>query len=192
MLLSFPRRDDARPLTSCVRGTGERVACDEFPFVSPGRALPPETIGNIRDARPSSFGSILTVDDGGSTMNPYGLSHDRWLVLGPLFALGVALASTSRPAQAEGPPPLPPEAYAACASKTAGEACVAEVHGTEVHGTCAADRDSTKLFCRPDAPPPPPPEAFDACSGKKAVVSDRDSVAGWVNVRALALDRTGP
>jgi len=64
-------------------------------------------------------------------------------------------------------PPLPPEAYQECESKKAGDVCVAHMHGGDVNGTCAPDRDGGKLFCRPSSPPPPPPEAFDACSGKK-------------------------
>lgn len=81
---------------------------------------------------------------------------------------GLALASVARTAQADGDrPPLPPEAYTACESKAAGDACVAHVHGADLDGTCVVDHGGSRLFCRPSQPPPPPPEAFDACSGKK-------------------------
>ena len=72
-----------------------------------------------------------------------------------------ALSLTMTPpiAAADGPPPLPPEAYAACESKAVGDACTVALHDREHQGTCAPDRDGHRLFCRlDDMPPPPPPE----------------------------------
>jgi hypothetical protein len=80
-----------------------------------------------------------------------------------MFWLWVAVcaASLASLAHADGPPPLPPEAYAACQSKAEGDACTVEIHDREVHGKCAPDREGKGLFCRPDEmpfPPPPRPE----------------------------------
>ena len=77
-----------------------------------------------------------------------------------LFAAAAALpalgALGSRVASADGPPPLPPEAYSACDGKSSGDACVADVHGTKIDGVCAPDFEGTKIFCRPNHPPPRP------------------------------------
>jgi hypothetical protein len=70
----------------------------------------------------------------------------------------LVLPFTLQPATADGPPAPPPEAYAACESKAAGDACVVDIHGTEVKGVCAADpAGRAKLACRPSSPPPCPP-----------------------------------
>ena len=60
-------------------------------------------------------------------------------------------------AAADGPPPLPPEAYSACDGKSSGDACVADMHGSKIDGVCAPDFEGTKIFCRPNHPPPHPP-----------------------------------
>ena len=70
-------------------------------------------------------------------------------------------ASLAIAAQAEGPPPLPPEAYAACESKAEGDACMVQIHEHEVHGKCAPDREGKGLFCRPEGMPPAPPPPPD-------------------------------
>jgi hypothetical protein len=67
------------------------------------------------------------------------------------------LAFFSSAAEADGGPPLPPEAYAACESKSAGDACTVNIHGSDLAGTCAAGPDDARLFCRLSAPPPRPP-----------------------------------
>lgn len=74
-----------------------------------------------------------------------------------LVAVAVSLATLAPSARADGPPPLPPEAYAACESKAEGDACSVQLRDREAHGQCAPDRDGKRLFCRLDDPPPPPP-----------------------------------
>jgi hypothetical protein len=81
------------------------------------------------------------------------------LVASAVIACLVALVERAR---ADGPPPLPPEAYAACESKSQGEARTVQLRDREIHGTCAPDREGKRLFCRPsDMPPPPPEGAFE-------------------------------
>lgn len=106
---------------------------------------------------------------------------------------GLALADAS-PNQDRRPPPHhgpPPEAFEACSSKSAGDACTVALGSRSLAGTCVAppaDAPDTRLVCAPaDRPPPPPggprergehpeggappkpPEAaFAACDGKAA------------------------
>ena len=67
----------------------------------------------------------------------------------------------------------PPEAYQACAGKSAGNtAQFVNPRGDMVSGTCEADPDG-KLVLRPEGGPRgghdgPPPEAYSACEGKSA------------------------
>jgi hypothetical protein len=72
-----------------------------------------------------------------------------------LFATIAVLTSTTGKASAEGPPPLPPEAYAACDSKREGDACSVQIRDREIQGTCTSGDTTGKLFCRPSGPPPP-------------------------------------
>ena len=72
-------------------------------------------------------------------------------------AASVALAAAPPAARADGRPPLPPEAYAACDSKTDGSACSVKIFEREISGTCVKDQDGSRLFCRPNELPPPPP-----------------------------------
>ena len=86
-------------------------------------------------------------------------------------AIATCLLGTAAGAQTP-PYPPPPEAYGACSSKAAGEACsVTTPDKLVLPGVCFADRDQ-KLFCMPEwahgAPRGPPPGLLDACSGKKA------------------------
>ena len=75
-----------------------------------------------------------------------------------LLAAGVVMMVRTQSAHADGPPPLPPEAYAACARKNDGDACTVQFRDREIHGTCAPDREGKVLFCRPqDMPLPPAP-----------------------------------
>ena len=74
------------------------------------------------------------------------------------FALG-ALISLAAEARADDTKAVgrPPRAVAACTSKSEGAACTLEhtgAHGGTFTGTCAADRRSATLACRP-APPRP-------------------------------------
>lgn len=85
-----------------------------------------------------------------------------------IAALGATWLVAASDAQADSPPPLPPEAYAACQSKQAGDTCNVHIHDRDIQGSCTAHPADGRLFCRPAGPPPPPPEAFDACNGKKA------------------------
>jgi hypothetical protein len=67
-----------------------------------------------------------------------------------------AVGSVAFAAEAD-PPPLPPEAYTACASKSEGDACTVTMHDKTIDGTCATHPNETKLHCRPSGPPPGPP-----------------------------------
>ena len=95
------------------------------------------------------------------------LSRHPVAFLTAAFAGALLLTPAARVARAGGPPPPPPEAYDACASRSAGDACAVAMPDRTVKGTCSPDRESGRLFCRPDSPPPPPPQAYEACSGKK-------------------------
>jgi hypothetical protein len=72
------------------------------------------------------------------------------------------LAITSTLALADEPPPgpprePPPQAFSACESKAAGDACTVTMPDREIHGVCETERSGNRLFCRPEGPPPPPP-----------------------------------
>jgi hypothetical protein len=89
-------------------------------------------------------------------------------IAGPL---GLVLCSvfgilTLPAAYADGPPAPPEEAFTACQSKSAGDACTAPMRDHTEAGTCTAFPADGRLFCRPSAHHGPPPQAFDACSGK--------------------------
>ncbi|MDP9152192.1 MAG: hypothetical protein M3O36_19880 [Myxococcota bacterium] len=71
------------------------------------------------------------------------------------FATIALLTSTTGQASAEGPPPLPPEAYAACDTKREGDTCSVQIRDREIQGTCTAGDTAGRLFCRPSGPPPP-------------------------------------
>ena len=73
-------------------------------------------------------------------------------------------ATTARGSGAHRPPP-PQEAFDACASPAAGDACAFDIDGHHVTGTCKQGPDADKpLACAPDQPPPPPQESLDACA----------------------------
>jgi hypothetical protein len=95
------------------------------------------------------------------------IPKSRLSLAGAALFVDLALAAAPRRAGADGPPPLPPEAYVACESKNAGDACVVQVRDIELHGTCASEPTTGKLFCRPQFPAKPPQEAIDACAGKQ-------------------------
>jgi hypothetical protein len=73
-----------------------------------------------------------------------------------LASAGVVAMVEVQSARADAPPPLPPEAYAACESRADGDTCTVQLHDRTIHGTCAPDREGKGLFCRPDDMPPPP------------------------------------
>jgi hypothetical protein len=81
--------------------------------------------------------------------------------------LGGAALLVPLAASADGPPAPPPEAYAACDSKTAGDACTVTLHDHTLEGTCAQRGSDGRLSCRPSHPPPMPREAVEACTDKK-------------------------
>ena len=68
---------------------------------------------------------------------------------------GVALEPRSAVAQS-GPPPIPQEAYAACDSKAAGDACSVRFAGQDLKGTCTTEPSGSRLVCLPNDRPPPP------------------------------------
>jgi hypothetical protein len=89
----------------------------------------------------------------------FTMSASPFLSASVLAAIAAACFATASSAQAEGPPPLPPEAYAACASKADGDACTVRFHDREMQGICAPDREGNGLFCRLNQlPAPGPPE----------------------------------
>lgn len=75
--------------------------------------------------------------------------------------LPFAIAAADRP-----PPRQPPrEAFEACTSKKAGDACSVTLGPRSITGVCATGPDGNgPLACKPDHPPGPPPEAVDACA----------------------------
>ncbi|MET0591485.1 MAG: hypothetical protein ABW133_02220 [Polyangiaceae bacterium] len=105
-----------------------------------------------------------------------GLSN--WKIARGILVAATAVSASAflvaSNATADGPPPLPPEAYAACQSKNAGDACGVQFNGHEMTGVCTSHPTDGRLFCMPNRPPGPPPEAFTACEGKK--VSDACTV----------------
>ncbi|MGA2447835.1 MAG: hypothetical protein ABTD50_04080 [Polyangiaceae bacterium] len=83
----------------------------------------------------------------------------------PFLAATATFAPTL--ARAQHPHGPPPEAYAACDSKAAGDACTMSMHGETVDGTCNMFPSDTRLSCRPNHPPPVPRAALEACRDKK-------------------------
>jgi hypothetical protein len=94
-------------------------------------------------------------------MEPRGLLFAT-LIIGLLVAamtIDQAIADTidDPPVRRERPNGPPPEAYAACEGKNAGEAVLVETpHGDTIEAVCTLKDD--RLFARPINPPPPPPE----------------------------------
>lgn len=76
---------------------------------------------------------------------------------------GLALAEEGHH---RGPRQPPPEAFAACSSLSASDACTVTFHGHTLEGICRSGPDGKgALACVPKGPPPgPPPEAVEACS----------------------------
>ena len=74
---------------------------------------------------------------------------------GVSLTVAVLLMSLTGAASAEGPPRLPPEAYAACDSKREGDACSIVIRDMQIAGTCTTGDGTDRLFCRPSGPPPP-------------------------------------
>jgi len=93
------------------------------------------------------------------------MNRTKSLALGLFVTLTGALSMS---AQADGPPPLPEEAFAACQGKSAGDACTTKMRDHTEDGTCVTERSGTRVFCMPKRPPGPPPEAVAACEGKHA------------------------
>jgi hypothetical protein len=83
----------------------------------------------------------------------------KMVLLALLSITGATARAEDSCPHAHGPPP---EAYTACAQKSAGDSCqVTFQHDNQTHtmdGTCAAPPDGGgKLACRPNHPPPGPP-----------------------------------
>jgi len=68
------------------------------------------------------------------------------------FVGAMAAAATVRAER----PPLPEEAFTACASSAEGDACSVQFRDQTITGTCQTEPSAGKLFCRPDRPPPRP------------------------------------
>ena len=96
------------------------------------------------------------------------------------YSLMLALVSMLSVCLAQEPPTEgkhspPPEAFTACAGKSAGQtASFTAPHGDNVNGICQTDSNG-KLVLRPDRPNEagkphrePPPEAYAACANKTA------------------------
>jgi hypothetical protein len=76
-----------------------------------------------------------------------------------LFASVQVSADQPPPGQDRGGPRKPPqEAYSACVDESEGDECAVKFGDRNITGTCVADREDGKLFCRPSRPPGPPPE----------------------------------
>lgn len=86
------------------------------------------------------------------------------------------LFDAPRQVQADPAPGLPEEAYAACQSKSAGDACFVPFGPRQMEGSCAQRAPDARLFCRLK----PPPEALAACAGKN--VADACTVSMGAHV----------
>ncbi len=128
-----------------ARGVGEGVAdCFRWNRRSPPSALPMSPGARTRTLE----------DEGDHLMIDSAILPTLYRTLGLIAAIA-ALTSTTGTASAEGRPPLPPEAYAACDSKREGDACSVQIRDREIQGTCTSGDTTEKLFCRPSEPPPP-------------------------------------
>jgi hypothetical protein len=77
----------------------------------------------------------------------------RFFLIGILATgLVIARAATS----ADEMPPIPQEAFDACAGKKQADPCSVTFQGHDFDGTCNPAPQSDKLFCRPNDFPPPP------------------------------------
>ncbi|HET9626282.1 MAG TPA: hypothetical protein VFP84_33195 [Kofleriaceae bacterium] len=75
------------------------------------------------------------------------------LIASSLFLLALPLVAwADRPAGHPHHAP-PPEAFAACERRAAGDACTVTFGDHTITGTCAAPPDAQQLACRPDHPP---------------------------------------
>ena len=94
------------------------------------------------------------------------IAHWKTTKSGILEVLILALASFTlvRVARADGLA----DAFAACDSKKAGEACAVRIRDVELAGICTDHPAAHRLFCRPEHLPEPPAEAIAACEGKRA------------------------
>jgi hypothetical protein len=94
----------------------------------------------------------------------------RPALLGAMLSISAAMSPVgAEPPQGGGEHRAPPpEAYAACATASAGEGCTITTPDGAVDGTCLAAAGPS-LACRPRNPPPgarraPPPESLAACA----------------------------
>jgi hypothetical protein len=77
-------------------------------------------------------------------------------VLSTISLLGFLSAVQAQPGQGN-PPPLPAEAYTACADKAQGDSCTSTMGDRTITGTCdipPSTTGSTRLACKPSGPPP--------------------------------------
>lgn len=79
------------------------------------------------------------------------------LAIALLVGTAVFAVTAAAFADPPAPPPLPAEAYSACASKSAGDACTIQLRDRTLEGSCAAAANEQRLHCRPNGPPPGPP-----------------------------------
>jgi hypothetical protein len=70
---------------------------------------------------------------------------------GAVIASTIALGAGQSAAQL---PPLPEEAYTACADKSSGDACTVTFREQTMTGSCVAHPSSKRLFCMPAGGPP--------------------------------------
>lgn len=85
------------------------------------------------------------------------------------FLAVLPFTATAGPGHGGRPRRPPPEAVAACKSRSAGDACSVTLRDRTLDGVCRAAPEGGELACMPDGPPPgPPPEAVDACASKAA------------------------
>lgn len=84
------------------------------------------------------------------------MSNSLWSRSAVVAAVASFAVSFVAVASADGPPPLPAEAYTACESKSSGDACSVQIRDRTIEGTCTAHPSDQRLFCRPSGPPPGP------------------------------------
>ena len=87
-----------------------------------------------------------------------------WIPAAAAIALVGLVADANADGDRPGRPPIPKEAFAACANLAEGDACTVTFGPNTIDGTCAKTPDGD-LACRPNHPPPGPPPEPKSTSG---------------------------
>lgn len=135
---------------------------------------------NLKIALIGSFAAAVLAACGGTTATGEPSSQSQAQTTA---ADGGASPDGKRPGHHHHGPP--PEAFEACVSKAAGDACTVTFGSESIAGKCVTPPEGapdTRIVCRPDKMPehggkggpgghphgPPPAEVFAACDGKAA------------------------